>query len=109
MKIKKVIIDGKEVDFKLPKRYTDKRKAEKELHKLMYPELYEKVSKPVKKIRKTELEIPIDIDKKTVIFVRESKLLSKEKWLKYFDGNVDKAKAYIEAYKQQSNDTEDNI
>lgn len=97
MKIKRVIIDGVEIDYKIPKRYTDKRKAEKELHRLMFPELYEET--PVRKTRKTELEIPIDIDGKTVIFVRESKLLTKDKWLKYFDGDVERAKAYVEAYK----------
>lgn len=99
MKVKKVVVDGKEVEFKLFKRYTEKRKAEKEMNKLLRNEYIDKNKKPLVK-RKTEIEIPIDIDKKTTIFVRESKLLSKKKWLDFFNGDVNNVKAYIEEYKK---------
>ena len=102
MKITKVVIEGKEVEFKIPKRYTDKRKVEKEMHKLMHPDLYDN-EEPDERLplikEKAELEIPIDIDKKTTIFVRESKLFSKEKWLRYFNNNVESITSYVEGYK----------
>lgn len=84
--------------FKLPKRYQSRRKVEKEM--LAYERKLRGIDNTLKKIipRKDELQIPIEVDKRTTYYVRESKIF-KPKWLRYFN-DIEHLKNYIENYKQ---------
>lgn len=90
--MKVVVVNGKE--FKLPKRYQDKRAVEKLIRKAR--EAKKSTSKAPKK-RIKELQIPFKLDHRTTVYIRESKFLT-PKWLKYFD-SIEDAQKYIDYYK----------
>jgi len=86
-----------DIEVKVPKRYQDKVKAEKLISKLRKGE---EIPEKPKTIRENNMLIPIQIDKKTTYFVRESKLYT-NKWLQYF-ANEEELEAYILKYKNEN-------
>lgn len=93
--MKIVVVNGKE--YKIPKRYQDKRAVEKLIKKARHGKEVKKKQRP------EELKIPLQLDHRTTVFVRESKFTSL-KWVQYFDSEQDALK-YVENYKKLKNET----
>jgi hypothetical protein len=85
------------------KRYQDRRKVERllsEFKKDMYDTGFKDFFCIKRRVK--ELEIPVRVDSKTVYYVRESKLLTQDKWLNYFKSRKHLLER-VEAYKQACN------
>jgi len=101
------VVGGRE--FHLPTQYRERRKVEKEMmaweRKVRYGDkARDGLSPLIPKVtnkRKSEIEIPIQLDSRTIVRVRESKIF-KDKWIKRF-GSREVLESYVKKYKELNN------
>jgi hypothetical protein len=82
-------------EFKVPARYQDKRKAEKDIK-----DWIKSLDEAPKKERPLEVLVPLRIDERTVYWIRESRFL-KNKIAKKILKSAKQLKSYLAEYKSK--------